>query len=54
MEKLNFEAAIPQIQTAISCGDDCDRLKLDCYNLDINTLKTLKGKRLLITIEETN
>lgn len=52
MEKMTFEGAIPSIQTAITCGDDCDRLKLDCYNIDTNALKRMKGKQIRVTLEE--
>lgn len=53
---LEFLAVLPSIQSAIKVGggqEDSDRIQFDCYSLDINQLKSLRGKRLKIKIEET-
>lgn len=55
MEKLIFLAAIPTIQSAIKAtgaDGECDRVQLDCYDLDVNELKKLRGKRIKVILEE--
>lgn len=55
MDKIQFMASIPPIQSAINTGSDGMRVKLDIPETDIAQaikLITLRGKAFKVTIEE--
>lgn len=58
MEKIEFTAALPEIQSAVSVGGDGARIKLDVSESDIAAIMRLaafgRGKLLRVSMEYEN
>jgi|GEM_PF-5657137 len=53
--KIEFTGAIPSLQSSIQVNGtegECTRIKLDCYEVELDRLTKLRGKAFKVTLEE--